>query len=156
MSGADLWSGVGREGPSLGGRSDAAPMFGWLPAPALVLCDSVSVIAGVRHPQGVVMVADRAAVDPARDDAPGVPMQHGEQPKLFLANTRVAVALAGLRTPPGQQVDLLDVCRRAVAAAPDAPQASVALEARSIGTPRFSGGCRPNSRSICRLLRSPC
>jgi hypothetical protein len=72
-------------------------MFAWQPGPALVLCPPVTVIAGVRLiQQQVLLVADRAVINPTWEVTAGTPATLPDRDKLFTTPAGAAVALAGI------------------------------------------------------------
>lgn len=106
-------------------------MLAWKPPPVVVLCWPVTVIAGVRTDAGVLLAADRAAVNPGRLIAPGVYAPQDERTKLVLAPGGVALALAGTVGTgdplDGEAADLLTAARAVVAEVVDGGVAALAV-----------------------------
>lgn len=93
------------------------------PLPVVLCCD-MSVVVVVRQPDGVVLCADRAAVQlGANRELCTAP----DRQKLFAAPGRCAVAVAGVAMVTGGTPDLVDGCRDIASDTQHASEAAVRI-----------------------------
>lgn len=86
--------------PHVRSRADTPGMFQAADRRVFATVAPVSVLLGVVRPDGVAVVADRAAIFAGEECAPGVPMLAPDRCQLFVTAADVAVGVAGHISAP--------------------------------------------------------
>lgn len=84
----------------------------WFPAPQYVVSRSMTVIAAVLHPDGLVICGDRASVNPLWEATPGIAAMRPDVTKVLLLPGGLVVAVAGQVVSSDGTADVLAEVRR--------------------------------------------